>query len=63
MTAAQRLIDAAKNAHAHLGEVTLDLHRIEQRLARVRSELGYAVTMYDPDTPTEPPDPHTEPRD
>jgi hypothetical protein len=63
MTAAQRLIDAAKHAHAQLGEATLDLHRIEQRLARVRSQLGYAVTMYEPDTATQPPDPEAEPRD
>jgi hypothetical protein len=63
VNSAQRLIDAAKNAHAQIGEMTLDLHRIEQRLARVRSEMGYAVSMYDPDTATEPPDPTAEPRD
>jgi hypothetical protein len=43
--------------------MALDLHRIEQRIAEVRSQLRSAVTLYAPDTGPPPPDPDTEPRD
>jgi hypothetical protein len=63
VTAAQRLLDAARHAHAELGDMALELHRIEQRIAEVRSQLRSAVTLYAPDTGPPPPDPGTEPRD
>jgi hypothetical protein len=44
---ADRLVEAAKTAHTELGEVVLDLAQLQRRLAVVRSQLGYAVTMYD----------------
>ena len=56
MTAAQRLVDAAKITHAELGEVTLDLHRIEQRLAALRRTLAFAVVSYDSGAVLELPD-------
>jgi hypothetical protein len=60
---AQRLLDAARHAHAELGDMALDLHRLEQRIAHVRAQLRSAVTLYAPDTAPPPPDPGTEPRD
>jgi hypothetical protein len=59
---ADRLVAAAKTTHSELGEIVLDLHTAQRRLARLRSALGYAVTMYDSGAVTELPD-DTEPRD
>jgi hypothetical protein len=63
VTGAQRLVDAAKQAHAELGEVTLDLHRIEQGLAALRRSLAFAVVSYDSGAVIELPDEGEEPRD
>jgi hypothetical protein len=65
MTGAQRLVDvdAAKQTHTELGEVTLDLHRIEQRLTALRWQLAFAITMYDSSAVIELPDEGEEPRD
>ncbi len=64
MTAATRLVDAAKQTHSELGEVVLDLQRLQRRLATVRSQLGYAVSLYDSGAVTElPDDNHHDPRD
>lgn len=52
----QRLSDAAKAAHAVMGEVILDMTQLERRLATARQQLGYAVTMYDSGAVTELPD-------
>lgn len=62
---AVRLVEAAKAAWVEIGEAVLDLARIERRLAAARSQLGYAVTMYDSGAVVELPDddsPH-DPRD
>jgi hypothetical protein len=53
---ADRLVEAAKTAHTELGEVVLDLAQLQRRLAVVRSQLGYAVTMYDSGAVIELPD-------
>jgi hypothetical protein len=64
VTGAQRLVDAAKQTHAELGEILLDLQTAQRRLARLRSELGYAVTLYNSGGVTElPDDDHHDPRD
>jgi hypothetical protein len=47
VTGAARLVDAAKTTHAELAEVVLDLETMQQRLARLRRALGFAVTTYD----------------
>jgi hypothetical protein len=63
VTVAQRLVDAAKQAHAELGEVTLDLHRTELRLAQLRRQLAYAVVSYDPNSDLQPDQGDQHPRD
>jgi hypothetical protein len=64
VTGAQRLVDAAKQTHAELGEVVLDLQGMQRRLARLRSVLAYAVTLYDSGAVIElPDDDHHDPRD
>ena len=63
MTGAARLVDAAKTTHAELAEVVLDLETMQQRLARLRRALGYAVTLYDSGAVVELPDEGEEPRD
>ena len=64
MTGAQRLVEAAKHTHSEVGEMMLDLQRIQRRLGSLRSELAYAVTIYDSGAVTElPDDNHHDPRD
>jgi len=63
VTGAARLVDAAKTAHTEIGEVIVDLENMQQRLARLRRALGYAVTLYDSGAVTELPDEGEEPRD
>lgn len=40
VTGAIRLVDAAKQAHAEIGQVVLDLQRLQRRLATLRSQFG-----------------------
>ena len=60
---AQRLVAAAKTAYSEIGEVVMDLASLQRRLATVRSQIGYAVTMYDSGAVIELPDDGAEPRD
>jgi hypothetical protein len=60
---ATRLVAAAKTTHTELGEIVLDLQTAQRRLSRLRSELGYAVTMYGSGAVIELPDDGDEPRD
>lgn len=53
---AQRLVAAAKTAYSEVGEVAMDLASLQRRLATVRSQIGYAVTMYDSGAVIELPD-------
>jgi hypothetical protein len=58
-----RLVAAARDAHAELGELLIDLAQIERRMAAVRSRIGYAVTSYDSGAVIELPDGPHDPRD